>query len=364
MKRALALLLFLAVTSTGHTQEKRASQWHLQAMFSQGVVLPEYSFVHSTTQTPIQQMELSFLKQSKGNSFWQEIYNYPKFGLALFAGSHGNPAILGHEIAVYPFVSLSSIRRKKYSWDQTIGLGLGWASKKFDLDNNPMNIAVGSHLNVHFRFRSSFCWYLNQRWNLITGINFHHFSNANMKEPNLGINTVSIAFGANYRISPDQEYLHNEIPVHEAANEFAFVYAAGGKHTRALQTDVYFTSSLSFEFKRRWKRKFWWGLGTDLFYDSATEVELSTPGKKSYRPSDDFRSGLHLSQEFVYQQFSFVLQEGIYLGLIDQVNHNVMYNRAIIRYKWNPHFFSHISMKSHLHILDYPEVGFAYYFSK
>jgi hypothetical protein len=44
------------------------------------------------------------------------------------------------------------------------------------------------------------------------------------------------------------------------------------------------------------------------------------------------------------------------------VNGKRMYNRGILRWKINPHWMMSISMKSHLHILDYPELGFGYYF--
>jgi hypothetical protein len=78
--------------------------------------------------------------------------------------------------------------------------------------------------------------------------------------------------------------------------------------------------------------------------------------------TDDFRTGVHLSQEVVFERFSFILQEGFYVGLVDQVNGKRIYNRGILRWKINPHWMMSISMKSHLHILDYPELGFGYYF--
>ena len=89
---------------------------------------------------------------------------------------------------------------------------------------------------------------------------------------------------------------------------------------------------------------------------------MSGPGKEPYKPIDDFRTGLHLSQEIAYGPFSFILQEGLYIGLTNKVDQNkLMYNRAIVRYNFNDRFLVHITMKSHLHILDYPEVGFGYW---
>ncbi|MFN6015579.1 MAG: hypothetical protein ACK47F_12895, partial [Flavobacteriales bacterium] len=83
-----------------------------------------------------------------------------------------------------------------------------------------------------------------------------------------------------------------------------------------------------------------------------------------YKPIYDYRTGIHLSQEFVYDRFSFILQEGFYIGLIDRVDNSFMYNRAMLRWKLNKNWLINISMRSHLHILDYPELGIGYYFTR
>jgi hypothetical protein len=87
-------------------------------------------------------------------------------------------------------------------------------------------------------------------------------------------------------------------------------------------------------------------------------------GKENYKRSDTFNTGIHLSQEIVYHSFSFILQEGFYVGLLDEINRSAMYNRAILRWKFKKNVLISISMKSHLHILDYPELGVGYYFTK
>ena len=124
---------------------------------------------------------------------------------------------------------------------------------------------------------------------------------------------------------------------------------------------MYFTSSFSTEYKYHWKRKLHVGGGLDLFYDSSTKTEMSVEAGRTYKPIYDFKSGVHFSQELVYNRFSLIIQEGIYLGLTDHLNDSWEYNRAIFRWKFSNHFFVNASMKSHLHILDYPELGFGYY---
>ncbi|MCE2711718.1 MAG: acyloxyacyl hydrolase [Cryomorphaceae bacterium] len=236
---------------------------------------------------------------------------------------------------------------------------------KQSFGKNPFqNVSVGSHLNVHFNFKLGTKLKLSSTTWLNSGVSFTHYSNANMSEPNLGLNLATLYTGLTQIIHPTPERINVPDEAHQPKHEFAFILAAGGKHTRALQSTVYFTSSASIEYKHHSFKKLHFGGGLDLSYDSSTETEMSAPGKNDYKPAYDYRTGIHFSQELVYDRFSFILQEGLYFGLTDQVSKSPMYNRAILRWKLNPSFLVHVSMRSHLHILEYPEIGFGYFLLK
>ncbi|MFN5417257.1 MAG: acyloxyacyl hydrolase [Flavobacteriia bacterium] len=358
-KLLLNFLLFFIFSTFTYGQKENI---FFSAEYAYGAIIPEYQFVNSIVEKNIQQLEFSLLKKTYGTSYWQRKYNYPQFGFSLFASTLGNKTILGDEFALYPFVQFSSHPTHKFHIENKIGLGLGFATKRFDLEENYQNIAVGSIVNVHFNYRLGFAYDFNATTSLRAGLNFHHYSNANMKEPNLGINMVSASLGLTKAISPQKTRLTPEIPSFEKGNEFLFIQSFGGKHTRALQSDVYFTSSFAFEFNRKLNHIFHFGAGLDVFYDSSTKIEMSVKDSSNYTKKDDFRTGIHIAQEFVYNKCSFIIQEGIYLGLMDKVSHSFMYNKIIFRYKWNKHFITQAAVKSHLHILDYPEIGFSYYF--
>lgn len=341
-------------------------QTYYSVCYGQGVLLPEYSFVNSLANQSLHQLRLNFYRQSLGTDFWQTMYHYPKVGVSFLYSSLGNQEVFGDEFAIYPFFCLKSIDKPRFSIEHQIGLGLGFATKRFDLATNYQNIAVGSRLNIHFHYALMAQMRLSSRLCAGLGFTFDHFSNANMYEPNLGLNMTAFQVQGAYRIQKN-EYFKKiiDIPTLNVKNEWAFIYAAGGKHTRALQSTIYFTSSLSVEYKRIMGHKFRLGVGLDLFYDSSTKVEIEAVNNEVHRTQYDYRSGIHFAQEFVYNRFSLILQEGVYVGLTNHVNKSsFMYNRLIMRYKWSKHFLTHIAMKSHLHILDYPEVGFAYYLQK
>lgn len=359
------IILLTIARQTTFAQEKEPFSHNLSVRVDghYGFVIPEYKHFNLLVNKPTQALEVSLFKRTTGKTDWEQLYKYPEYGLTLQYTSLGNNEILGHEIGLFPFVQSFIIRKPKFQFTHLFGLGLGYATKRFDIETNYNNISVGSHLNIHFNFKLGTRFVLSPKWSFQSGLSFTHYSNANMAEPNLGVNLFSAFAGISFAAGQQDDFKKSEITQHTPKHEFAFIYAAGGKHTRALQSTIYFTSSLSGEYKYHWKPKLHLGVGADFFYDSSTETEMGF-GNTVHKPIDDFRTGLHLSQELVYSKFSFILQEGMYLGLTDQVNNAKMYNRAILRWKFNDHYLMSVSMKSHLHILDYPELGFGYFFVK
>jgi hypothetical protein len=305
----------------------------------------------------VQSFSINLLRKTTGKSFWEQVYNYPEYGLSLFYSTLGNDRIHGREISIFPYFRLDIISGKRFDLYNETGIGLAYVSRKFDLQENPLNIAVGSHVNIHFNLKLGFQYKTAGRLKLHSGLSFDHFSNSNAREPNLGLNYATLYAGVKYRLGEQSEKMEHLIEAPEKSYHYEFIYSAGGKHPRAVGSDLYFTSSATFEFKWEPFRVLHFGIGADLFYDTSTEAEMLTLELKNYRGLFDFRSGIHFSQEFVYNKFSLIIQEGFYLLLRDEVDQNVMYNRGIMRYRISNRFFVQLAMKSHLYILDYAELG-------
>jgi len=360
-KTVVVLTLMLVLNSFLIAQDDSSKHLSFRTNLFYGDVLPEYNFYNYLIQKPALGVECSLIKRTTEKSMWHQLYNFPEYGLTFFYTTIGNKDVFGNEVAVFPYVKFFLIDRRIFKLTNELGLGAGYVTKKFNLQTNYENVAIGSHFNVHFNLKLGTTWVLTDKMSLNAGLSFTHFSNANMAEPNLGINLVSVFSGINYTLGQKVKVEKKELEKHLTKHEFAFIYAPGGKHARALQSKIYFTSSISAEYKYHWKRKLHVGTGLDLFYDSSTKAEMGASSGEDYKPVYDLKSGIHISQEFVYNRFSLILQEGVYVGLIDHIDGSDFYNRAILRWKFNDHFLMNISMKSHLYILDYPELGFGYY---
>jgi hypothetical protein len=328
----------------------------LQSQFHYGMVIPEYSSFLYLTEDYVHSIEVSLEKQTNGSNPWSELYNYPGFGISFFYTTLGNDEIHGHEFAVYPYFRIPLYQNEKLELATSIGLGLGYATKRYDPETNPLNVVVGSHFNVHFQAKLGIRYLLNEKWGLEAGLSLAHLSNANTAEPNIGINNGTAYAGIHYRLSPRGEPIRN---IFDPVNKewfFEVLLAPGFKSTRALRESHHFTLSLSADAWKPLSRIIAVGVGPDIFYDSSAETELSVL-EKQYRAGMQWSTGIHGSLSIRYDRLRLILQAGVYLGLLNEVEDEPIYNRGILRYDVSERIFAHFAMKSHLHILDHPEFG-------
>ena len=354
-KKCFFLLLFSSFSYYLHAQHW-SDDLELEVNYGPGLILPEYRFFNLISRDYTKTYEFSIRKNTYGKDEWQQLYNYPSYGLRFVYSDLGNPNVLGEVWGIYPYFQVTILDFNRFKVYNQFGLGYSRVSKKFDLENNYLNVAIGSYGNMHFNTRFVASYELSPKVSVNTSLSLDHFSNGNTAEPNLGINYVSWLAGVSYTLGQKQDKIEPGLPIKDGYLEKELVFAIGGKHSRALSSNFYRTHSISYEVRKQSFRALHLGLGTDLFYDSSVKDQLEKEGK-DYQPINQFQSGIHFSQTIVYNRFSLTFQEGIYLGLTEKVNSYFMYNRGIAKYKLTDQISVRFAMKSHLHILDYPEIG-------
>lgn len=354
----LAVGCLLSVTANG--QARLTDDLHFRMSYRTGVIMPEYSLFTYLTEDYIQSFEIAISKQSYGKSIWNQLYSYPEYGIALQYATLGNKDVFGHAISLYPFFQVQLFGAGRFSFFNKTGLGLGVVNRIFDPVTNPENVAMGSHLNLHFNFELAGQYQIHSRIAMLAGISMDHLSNGNLAEPNLGINYVTLNGSIKYRIGQQRTRVHHIRESVSPQTETSIIAAVSTKHAKALQGKKYIASSLSFEYKRKWWRTFTPGIGADIFYDASTPAEMAAFTETSHRGIDNFKTGIHLTQELVYGNFSVALQEGLYLGLTDKAFDNRMYNRLIIRHRAGKRYIFQFAMKSHVVVLDAFEFGIGY----
>jgi hypothetical protein len=350
----IALLLLPVQISA---QKKITDDLRVGANYHVGFMIPEYSNLTYLVNKPIQSISLTVSKKTTGKTDWEQIYKHPEFGLTFLYTTLGNKSVHGNEVVLYPYFTFNIISSKRFILNNQLGIGLGYVTRKFDPITNYMNVAVGSHLNLHFHLSLGLSYDITERIRLQTGLTFDHFSNANLSEPNLGLNWTTTRTGISYLLGQATKISRHELEPHSKNIYLETILSVGAKHPRSLNSEVYFASSFTMEGKWEVSRIVRLGLGADVFFDTGTKIEMLAAGNSDFEKRDQFKTGIHISQELIYNRFSIMLQEGIYVFLTDKGNKRSLYNRGVIRFKTSKRSFVQLALKSHLHILDYPELG-------
>ncbi len=325
------VLFFLLYCILADAQTKFTGPYKTTINYHTGFILPEYKFLTLITNDYVRSLDVSVSKETNGKNIWEQLYNYPEYGISLFYSTLGNNQVLGKEFALTYFFKLYLPSKNRLRLYNRTGIGISYVSRIFNLEDNFMNVAVASHMNIHFNFRIGANYQLSDKMELNAGISFDHLSDANIKAPNLGINYITAFGGIGYNIGTTTEKKLLVISPHLKRNYIELYTSIGGKRLRSLASRYFITSSVSLDINRELTYAFQLGGGIDLFYDSSVEPAIKENGG-FYKRIYDYQTGIHLSQSLVFNRIMITLQEGIYLLLPDHKDNYLIYNRGIIQY--------------------------------
>ncbi len=363
LRRTQLLVLSLLTPGLLLSQNKFSDNLKFSGNYHCGVNIPEYSFFTYISDSYVQSADLCLIKETSGKNLWEDLYNYPEHGLSVFFTTLGNNKIFGQELSCNYFFKLNFIYTARFRLYSRFGTGMGYVNRTFDAQSNYLNVAIGSHFNIHFNARVGAEWKVSKRFDAGFGVSFDHLSNANSTPVNLGINSATLFAGMSCVLGQRTEKISVYREKHVPENAMEVVSLLGGKVIRnsSIGSKYFGVLGLSLEMRRSFFRGVHFGFGADVSYDTSIETARLSEGK-TYRPYQSWQTGIHLSQSFVYNRFSVTIQEGFYVGLQNTIYHKAMYNRGIIKYQVSDHFSVRLTMRSHLHILDFPEIGFGYLF--
>ncbi|MCU0472382.1 MAG: acyloxyacyl hydrolase [Bacteroidales bacterium] len=327
-----------------------------------GMILPFYEALDYLIRDDIYAFDLSLSFPAYGKDFWEKLYRYPRPGIGFSYWSLGNEEVFGKAYALYSFINIPLYKRaEKFSFNYQVSFGGAYLSRKFDVYENHLNRAIGSHTNVYIRLGIDCKIRLFPRSDLLIEAGTTHFSNGKTRSPNYGINIGSFSLGFNYLFSNTGiTFPEPEIPEIGKRYIQSVIYSAGSKVYDNLVGTRYFISSVSYNLEYLINHKRRIGLGADLSYDgSISEALASDDGT----PDKDFTSlvrvGLHASYSIRYKQFIMGIQVGHYLYSKYTVLTPV-YNRISVQYLFTNNVVGRISIKSHMGKADCLEFGIGY----
>lgn len=301
----------------------------------------------------IPSIELYWGKQHGGDALWHHHYNFPQTGLGLQYVDFNNPRA-GKAISILPYINFQLAKGKRDALQLRSGWGLGYLTRKFDINTNRKNLAVSSRINAAFSFILEYRHTFAERFTILTGLSLTHFSNGALKIPNAGLNVFGANFAFQHHFGQLQAY--NRTPSRpELLRSWQLVIWNGAfpKETEPVNRGKFFAYTVSVGASKLLKStKGSFSAGLDYSYDGTLKVRRA--GVDTPFPA---RLGLHLGYIMHIGKLSVPFQQGIYL--IDKFKTNTpVYQRIGLRYHLTKPFFLTVNLRTHFFTADFIEAGF------
>ena len=291
-----------------------SSQQSISASYNYGTIVIHSPEIEPLIYGPVHGFTLNYALSNKRGADWRPYYNNPNYGFSYNYKNYGSPDILGNSHSLTSFLQIPFIKNRHFF---DIGFkgyaGIGYFTKIYDPENNPLNEAISAHMNIsaetriYTKIRIKPCF-------LEYSIGLNHFSNGLIKAPNLGINVLNNSFSLGVELedqSQESKPVKSERPP-LIKNEFWATVTMGLKEIEHYEKRYTF-SSVSINYSKQISSINKLGIGMDFLNDPS----LTPFAYKEYHytgGSDlNFRYGFNLHNEFLMGNTGFFTAYGFYL---------------------------------------------------
>ena len=382
---ASAIFLFSRLSAQDSAQKVqvyKSSEWSAQLMG--GYLIPHHSDMMAMYRhaTGINVKYRSAINQPNGNGANIDKITY---------GYTFNLLNLGSEVAGYAIGAggLVMPQSGKYNY-WILGMGIGYLTKRYDEFGNPRNPAIGSHLNgmMHLGYHLDVGPYLNKwGWKMYAEAGMVHFSNANWRQPNFGVNIPYLSIGAkrtlflasnNYgkviEIRPEVEtginnksapWKHIEqigaIPSRSyLRNQHLLGLRLGRRQIELDQRRTFVNAVLEYncEFRRALLGPSF-RVGAYVFFDKSYMYSKFGLKSDAYSLNDFTEVAITAGSHWEYGKWGFIADAGLYLFRPDDTKRRY-YEGVGVCYRATQRVYLIARLKAHLSSADYMEWGVSY----
>lgn len=283
-----------------------------------------------------------------------------EWGVAALFGNTGSKEYLGSMAALFPYINFTLLKEGRFKSEFRAGMGTGYIQKPYDVNSNHKNVLIGSHINIFLNLLWLNHLRLSQNTSLMAGISLSHFSNANTKLPNLGLNIPALSVGINYQIKPIRN-LDSSIKIKPVdKNQFYIHISVGTKQSPWIESNHYGIEYMESGWQHTLRTSDQYSFGLALFHDPSQEhLYLDTIVTLGITKHSPWNVGPYLSFEKRIGKFGVPVQLGAYLfySEVGQLFQNVG-----IKYYLNKNWVVGGYLLAHWGKADFMHFGFDYLF--
>jgi hypothetical protein len=391
----LKLFLSLAIISTTsllHAQSDSTNthiQWNpkklsMSGMYQRGKVMPTNIFVRGSNANSVviddfQEFSLRLSTQTTGEHLWEQLCNYPTWGIALTALDFYDQAEIGIPLALNGFIDAPIFRLDRLSLNYDLGFGVTFNWKSFNPYTNQYNIAIGAGEAFMSTAGLNLEYALTDHIDISGGAAFSHFSNGAIKLPNFGINAIAPKVSLKYNFYERPKFIKHEIPKFTPHNEWVFSTFAGMKNVIYDSVNVGLSEKyegvffpiygISVLFNRQVSYSSKIGIGMTVNYNESINAQVAVDNKELVdidgRLIDGFQVSVYPSYELCADRISVVLQPAFYILRKNTKNQSpVFHQRVMIKYHINDQLFAGITLRDYSVHADFVEWTLGYTISE
>ncbi|MDA3906244.1 MAG: acyloxyacyl hydrolase [Bacteroidales bacterium] len=353
----------------------------IQGIYQNGYVFPTNDFVkgingESEIINAFQTFSIKISKQTTGKSQWEQLYNYPNWGIGVSAYDFYNPEEIGTPIAFYGFFNAPFKRWNKLTFNYEFGFGATFNWKSFDPVSNKYNIAIGAGQSFLIDVGLNLQYNLTKHLGIETGFSLTHFSNGALKKPNKGINTIAPKISLKYNFDERPAFTKQEIPIYKKENEWLISVFGGVKNVIFDSVNIgiiekyegvnfpVFGVSTTFNRQIGYKSKI--GIGMSFSYNGTVNAQVAVDDNELEAVEGPFGDKLQVSiypsYELVIDKFSLILQPAFYIYRKTLKNQSPVFHQRIgVKYHFSNNFFAGITLRDYkFHVSDFIEWNVGY----
>ncbi|MFK8038213.1 MAG: acyloxyacyl hydrolase [Crocinitomicaceae bacterium] len=289
-------------------------------------------------------------------------YHFPAVGFNLEYRNFGYDEVLGQAISTSFFFNKSFYQGHTFFVDFQYGMGLGYLTKKYSIEQNPSNNAIGSHLNAKVTLKLMALKYFSH-YSLGAGFELSHFSNGAITYPNLGLNLPSvflqIGLMNNQRKSYRKDLLY-ESRIHDVIRKNSLmvstVFSAKQVRANPKLPRRYPVFGLRGTYQRLFSEHWSFEGSLDLIHN---ESNLFVYPDSNFTRSDVLQIGLFAGASYRFYKSEIVMGLGYYLR--DNINTiGRLYNKIGYRFYLNQYWYGLFNIRANLGKADFFEFGIGY----
>jgi len=344
---------------TGHPD------WQIKPVINQGFILVHRISIGHLVKGYPTNYELNVSKPTLGNKLWHLENNKPDIGLSLQCLDFKNTQQLGYALTAAPYVEIPlNVKEKQSRLILRLCFGATYITKSFDINSNHKNIAIGSHVNAFVQFKWFWQLQLSKRLRFEPGFAFTHASNGKAKNPNLGLNVVSLNFGLNMLIpskKPKPEIMKIDSSTRVRSKNEIMTFAAVGFNQRSINSKELRTYVVSVAYQRNVRNTHKLSAGLDFFYDENYQLDYKNKSGKEAEGIETVRLSARLGYSYNVGRISFPIEIGYYT--FQKVNPDgVIVSRIGVRYYSANGVIFHFGLRTHLAVAYDFDYGIGYRF--